>query len=392
MAGAVGSWAPLYYLFCAVAVGMVAICFAEAGSRVAVSGGIAGGVERALGGYAGFVTSTLIWLGSVLAAAGVNVAVADGLGLVTPIFKEPLWRDALIVTLIATLAAVNITGVKAGAGLSNLVIVVKLVPLLTLVIVGGLHIQPHFLTGAAPKADIGRALLLGIFAFMGMETALGVSGEVKNPRRNVPLGLLGALAAVAVLYMAIQLVCEGLLGPALAGSAEPMAAAMGKISPMLGLLLVVGATISRLGYLTSDTLAAPRFLYAMASDGFLPKGLAAVGARTHTPYAAIITHGVLTAGLALTGTFEALVALSTLVVIIPYIIGSVAAVVLQRRGVAEEGKPLNLPFTPVAAVVGIIFMGWVATHASLTEAIETAAAVVVTTAIYAVSRVRRRAA
>ena len=391
MAGAVGSWAPLYYLFCAVAVGMVAICFAEAGSRVAVSGGIAGGVERALGGYAGFVTSTLIWLGSVLAAAGVNVAVADGLGLVMPIFKEPLWRDALIVTLVAALAAVNITGVKAGAGLSNFVMVVKLAPLLTLVIVGGLHIQPHFLTGAAPKADIGRALLLGIFAFMGMETALGVSGEVKNPRRNVPLGLLGALAAVAVLYMAIQLVCEGLLGPALAGSAEPLAAAMGKISPMLGLLLVVGATISRLGYLTSDTLAAPRFLYAMAADGFLPKGLAAVGARTRTPYAAIITHSVLTAGLALTGTFEALVALSTLVVIIPYIIGSVAAVVLQRRGVAEEGKPLNLPFTPVAAVVGIVFMGWVATHASVLEAIETALAVVVTTLIYAAARLRRRA-
>jgi amino acid transporter len=391
MAAAVGSAAPLYYLFCAIAVGMVAICFAEAGSRVAVSGGIAGGVERALGGYAGFVTSTLIWLGSVLAAAGVNVAVADGLGLVMPIFKEPLWRDALIGTLIATLAAVNITGVKAGAGLSNLVIVLKLVPLLTLVIVGGLHVQPHFLTGAAPKADIGRALLLGIFAFMGMETALGVSGEVKNPRRNVPLGLLGALAAVAVLYMAIQLVCEGLLGPALAGSTEPLAAAMSKISPLLGALLVVGATISRLGYLTSDTLAAPRFLYAMASDGFLPKGLAAVGARTRTPYAAIITHSVLTAGLALTGTFEALVALSTLVVIIPYVIGSVAAVVLQRRGVAEEGKPLNLPFTPVAAVVGILFMGWVATHASVLEAIETALAVVVTTIIYAVSRLRRRA-
>ena len=388
MAGAVGTAAPLYYLFCAAAVGAVAICFAEAGSRIAVSGGIAGGVERALGGYAGFITSTLIWLGSVLAAAGVNAAVADGLGLFLPIFKDPIWRAALIIALISTLTAVNIAGVKSGAGLSNLVIVLKAIPLLALVIVGGLHVQPHYLTVAAPKSDIGRALLLGVFAFMGMETALGVSGEVKNPRRNIPLGLLAALVGAALLYMAIQLVCEGLLGPALAGSAEPLAAAMGKVSPTLGALLVVGATVSRLGYLTSDTLTAPRFLYAMAADGFLPRGLAAVGARTRTPYVAILAHSILTAALALTGTFEALVALSTLVVIIPYIIGSVAAVVLQRRGVAEEGKPLNLPFTPLAALVAIVFMAWIATHATVLETIETFAAVVVASVIYAIARFR----
>ncbi len=389
MAAAVGALAPLYYLLCAIAVGAVALCFAEAGSRIAVSGGIAGGVERALGPYAGFLTSTLIWLGSALAAAGINAAIVTALGAAVPIFREPLWRDAFILTLIATLAAVNLVGVRAGAGLSNLVIALKLIPLLTLVIVGGLHVQPHFLVGTAPKADIGQALILGVFAFMGMETALGVSGEVKNPRRNVPLGLLFALTAVTGLYMAVQLVCEGLLGPALAGSAEPLAAAMGRVSPALGLLLAAGAAISRLGYLTSDILTAPRFLYAMAADGLLPRRLMAVGARTRAPYAAILTHAVLVAGLALTGTFERLASLSTLVVIIPYIIGCIAAVVLQRRGVAEEGPPLNLPFTPLAALVGIVFMVWVATHAPWIEVVETAAAALLATLIYGTGRLRR---
>jgi len=390
MAAAVGPWAPLYYLLCAGAVGAVAVCFAEAGSRIAVSGGIAGGVEKALGPYASFVTSTLLWLGSALAAAGINAAIVGALGSVLPIFKEPIWRDAFILVLVATLAAVNIGGVRAGAGLSNLVTVLKSIPLLVLVVVGGLHVQPQFLTGAAPKAEIGRAMILGVFAFMGMETALGVSGEVKEPRRNVPLGLLYALGSVTVLYMAIQLVCEGLLGPSLAGSAEPLAAAMATLSPALGVLLAVGAAASRLGYLTSDILTAPRFLYAMALDGFIPKGVAAVGAKSRAPYAAILAHAGIVAALALSGTFETLVALSTLVVLIPYIIGCVAAVLLQRRGVAEHGAPLNLPWTPVAAVVGIVFMTWVAFQATVTEAIETAGAVVVATLIYGVAMWRKR--
>jgi amino acid transporter len=390
MAGAVGPWAPLYYLLCAGAVGAVAICFAEAGSRIAVSGGITGGVERALGPYASFLTATLLWLGASLAAAGISAAIAGALGAAVPIFKEPLWRGAFIVVLIATLSGVNIGGVKAGAGLSNLTIVVKLIPLAVLLLVGSLHVQPHLLTGAAPKAEIGRAMILGVFAFMGMETALGVSGEVKEPRRNVPLGLLYAFAAVTALYVAIQLVCEGLLGPSLAGSAEPLASAMAKVSPALGVLLAAGAAASRLGYLASDILTSPRFLYAMALDGFLPRPLAAVGVRSRAPYAAIVAHSAIVVALALTGTFEALVALSTLVVLIPYIIGCAAAVLLQRRGVAEHGQPLNLKLTPVAALFGVVFMTWVAFQATALEAIETVGAAVIASGIYAIALIRRR--
>ncbi len=386
MAKAVGTAAPLYYIACAVAVGAVALCFAEAGSRVAVSGGVSGCVEAALGRYAGFITAVMLWLGAGLAAAGIGAALADALARVLPTFQDPLWRGAFLVLLFGALAAINIGGVRAGSGLSNLTMLLKLLPLLLLVVVGGMHVVPTHLAHDVPvKIEVGRAMILGIFAFMGMETALGVAGEVKQPQRNVPLGLLGALAAITVLYIAIQLVAQGLLGADLKTSTTPLADAMGRVSPALSGVLLLGAAVSMLGYLTSDILTAPRILFGMARDGFLPPSLAKVHPTARTPWVAISVHAMLVTIMAITGAFNELVVLSTLVVVVAYIAGCVAAVVLQRRGVAREGAPLNFPFTPAAAAVGVVSMIWIGAQGTWQEAAAVAAAIAISSLIYLVA-------
>lgn len=392
MAAAVGPAAPLYYLACAAAVGAIAICFAEAGSRIAVSGGIAGCVEKAHGRYLGFLTSAMVWLGSLLAAAGISAAIADALGQAVPAFQNLLWRDAFLLALFATLIWINIRGVRTGGGLVLATIALKSIPLLALVIVGGLAAShaPLPIT-PPPKTDISRAMILGVFAFMGMETAMGVAGEVKRPERNIPLGILGALAAVTVLYILIQLTCEGLLGEALKASRSPLADAMGKVSPALSALLLVGASVSMLGYLTSDMLSAPRFLFGMARDGLLPAAIARVHPTARTPWAAILLHGVLVLVLAVTGAFNELVVLSTLAVIPPYIAGATAAVTLQRRGVAEAGRPMNFPLTPVAAVIGILAMIAIALLGQPLEIAGMVGALVLASAIYLVGARRKPA-
>lgn len=393
MAKAVGTAAPFYYIACAVAVGAVAVCFAEAGSRVSVSGGVSGGVEAAFGRYAGFITSVMIWLGSALAAAGIAAAIADAVAKAAPTFHDPIWRGALIAGLMATLAAINVRGVRAGSGLVILTVSLKLVPLLALVLLGGLHVNLAQITGGAPpKADIGRAMLLGVFAFMGMETALGVSGEVKSPHRNVPLGLLGALGAITILYILIQLVAEGLLGPELKSSATPLVDAAAKIHPALAGLLLVGAVVSMLGYMTSDILSAPRFLYGMARDGQLPSALARVNPATHTPNLAIATHAVLVGGLAISGAFAELVVLSTLVTVVAYIAGCLAAVRLQGRGVATHGAPLNFRFTGAAAAVGVISMVWLAFQGTWQEVAAVAAAIAIASVVYLIATRRQASA
>jgi APA family basic amino acid/polyamine antiporter len=389
----VGAAAPLVYLACALAMGGVALCFAAAGSRVPTSGGPAGYVEAAFGPLAGFVVGVLIWLGAVLAAAGIAAAIADNVSHVLPSAAHGPGRSAFIVALIGMLAVINIAGVKPGVRLVGVMTAAKLLPLVALLAAGAALIQPaHFAIsqGVHPAAGFGRAMILALFAFQGMETALSLSGEVRHPARNVPLGLLGAMGAVTVLYIALQIVAQGVLGPALGGSTTPLADAAARVSPALGQLLLAGAGISMLGYLASDALSAPRLLYTFARKGLLPQWLAQVSAVTHAPFAAILFHAGLAMVLALSGSFAELATLSSLTTVVVYMAGCVAAVTLQHRKVAEAGPPLRTPGLLLAAAVGVAGMVWIAIHATPLEALGLVGTLAVSAGWYALARVLKR--
>jgi amino acid transporter len=165
-----------------------------------------------------------------------------------------------------------------------------------------------------------------------------------------------AMLIVTLLYIAIQVVAQGILGPALALSAVPLADAMGRISPALRLLMLAGAAISMFGLMSIELLGGPRILFAFARDGLLPRVLGRLHARSHAPHVAIICHAAIAVALALTGTFAELAVLSTLAVAPLYLGGSVAAWCLTRRGVAEAGTPLNFRWLGSAMAVAVASM------------------------------------
>jgi amino acid transporter len=392
IAAEIGSAAPLAYLACAVAMGAIALCFAEAGSRVPTSGGPYGYAEAAFGPFAGFIMAALVWLAAVLASAGIAAALVDVLAGFVPAVGGDVARAAVIVALYAVLATVNIAGAAPGARLVAVTTVAKLIPLLLFVAVGVFLVRPENLTiESSPEiGDFGRAMFLAIFAFSGMETALGISGEVRAPARSVPLGLLGAMAGVTAIYILIQLVAQGVLGADLAGSTTPLSNALAGFSPGLANLLLAGAAISMSGYLAGNALSAPRLLFAAARDGFLPSWLGAIPARTHAPAAAIVVHLAIAAALALSGTFIELAVLSTLATVGIYILGCAASLVLRRRNVATVGEPLRFRATVPAAFIGIVSMLWVATQATATEAISVAVALALIVALYLGVRYARK--
>src|SRR5262249_39623435 len=200
-----GSAAPLAYVACAVIMGGVALCFADAGSRVPTSGGPYGYAEAAFGPCAGFFMGGLIWLSAVLAAAGIGSALVDTLASFFPLLRDPLARAGIIIMLFAVLALVNMRGAAPGARLVDFLTAAKLIPLCVFLVVGLVLVLPDNLTLAAPPSTqgFGRAMMLAIFAFSGMETALSVSGEVRMPSRSVPIGLLAAMTTVTLIYIAI---------------------------------------------------------------------------------------------------------------------------------------------------------------------------------------------
>ena len=358
LAACVGPYAPLAFLACGFAVGAVAICLAEGGSRVPTSGGIYGVVEAAFGPLAGFVAGTLLWVCCVLACGAVAAALADVVATLFPQSLTGSVRAAVIIGVIGGIALVNIGGVVRGARLVSATTTLKLAPLAIFVAAGVSAIHNSNFSGAAqPDAQgLGRALILAVFALVGMETALCASGEVVQPNRTIPRALTMAILFTTTLYVVIQVIAQGILGPSLATSKAPLADAMAHIHPALRALMLAGTALSMFGWLGSDILGSPRQLFAFARDGLLPRFLGRLHPRSHAPHIAILCYSTLAIVLALTGTFAELVVLSTLAIAALYIGGCAASWALARRGVALSGTPLNFRFLGAAALIGISSM------------------------------------
>lgn len=164
------------------------------------------------------------------------------------------------------------------------------------------------------------------------------------------------MMSVTLIYIAVQIIAQGILGASLAHSHAPLADAMGHISPILRALMLAGAAVSMFGWISSDLLGSPRMLFAFARDGLLPRALGLLHPRTQVPYIAILVYSGLAMLLALTGTFAELAVLATLTTAALYSLGCVAAWLLARRNVAVAGKPLNFRWLGLATLVGVTGM------------------------------------
>lgn len=388
LAASLGPYAPLAFVACAVGIGAVAICCAEGGSRLPTSGGIYGYVEAALGPLPGYVAGTLLWVGDILAVASVAAALADVAASLLPSTFVTLVRMAVIVGVIGAVAAVNVGGVTRGARLVTVATALKLLPLAVFVVVGAAAVHgANFSTPPGWKpGGFGRAVILAAFALTGMETSLCASGEVARPARTIPLALGIALGSVTLLYIAIQLIAQGVLGSALTHSVAPLADAMAHVGPGLRVLMLAGTAFALLGMIASDILGTPRMLFAFARDGLLPRALGRIHPQTHTPHVAILSYAALAMILALTGSFAELAVLATLVTAGLYVAGCLAALLLARRGVALAGTPLNFRWLGAAAAVGSCSMLVLIALGSSIEIIGLAALIAVSALIYLLQR------
>jgi basic amino acid/polyamine antiporter, APA family len=392
LSASLGPYAPLAFLVCAVSVGCVAICFAEGGSRLPTSGGPYGYIEAAFGPFVGAVMGTVYWVGNVLANGAVAAALADMVVSPLPVrFAAPV-HAAVIIAVIGTVAVVNVGGAARGAKLVAAATVVKMAPLVLFVVVGAFAIhRVNFAVSGEPNVGgLGHALILAVFALMGAETPLGASGEVRHPSRTIPRALAVAMIAVALLYIAVQVVAQGILGPALAHSQSPLSDAMGRINPALRLLLLACGALSMLGWLSSDILGSPRIVFAFARDGLLPRTLGRVHGKYHTPHLAILFYAATGIGLALVGKFAELAVLSTLTGAVLYIAVCVAAWILARRGVALAGEPFNFPWLGTATVIGVTGMALLVALASSEEILGLLGILGASALIYQIVRWRSR--
>jgi amino acid transporter len=384
------------YVICAIAMAMILLCFADAGSRVSLSGGTYAYAEVAFGPFIGFVVAMSLWLSTVLSSAAVANIFVDTLSQISPRFEQPLIRNGTLILIYAALAAINIRGVKIGSGLVQTVTAAKLTPLLILVGVGLFAINARNLAwpGLPPVGEIARTSVILIFAFMGIESALTPSGEVREPARTVPRAIFVALVLVTLIYMGIQIVAQGVLGAELATNTKPPLAETAK--RVLGsggqMLVLLGTAISTFGYVAGDMLAAPRGIYALGRDRLLPAAIGSVHPRYRTPQVAILIQAALCLGFALSGSFERLVVLSVIPILIVYLICCLAAIQLQRRDIRNEGAmPFNVPGGPVIPVIASAIVVWLMTASTRDEVVAMGVMLLAETVLFLLMRVRRAA-
>ena len=393
MALQAGAAAPWAYVVCALAMAPVVICFAEGGSRVPTSGGAYGTAETAFGPGAAFVTGILLIISALLASGGVAAALADMTIATVPALAGPVGRAALILLILGALAVLNLASVRTASRIIGSAAAVKMLPLLLFVALGAIfftHAAPPT-TAAGEPGGFGRAVILALFAFCGMETPLGASGEVRDANRTLPRALIGAMLFVLALYLAIQFTAQRFLGADLAHSAAPLADAAGHVSRAARAILLAGAGVSMLAWMASDVLGSSRMIFALGRDGTLPAFLGHISPRSRAPANAVIVYVIIAAALALSGSFLALIVASALNSAAIYVLGCAAAFRLHQRRVALSGRPLNFVALPAIAVAGVAAMLAVIFAAEGAQIIGLATTIGVAIAFYVlVVRPRRR--
>lgn len=392
VAASVGASAPLAYVVCAIAMGLIVLCFAQAGSRVTLTGGPYAYVEVALGPFAGYLAGALLWLLGSLATAAVASAFAGSVAVFWPTLSQQVPRALILALLFGTLAALNVRGARQGARLIEVVTVAKLVPLIAFVVIGAAlaHGPAPDVFGHLSPATLGRSVLVLIFAFAGIESALVPSGEVRDPARTVPRALFIAMSGVTVLYIAVQYVAQTIMGPSLAHQQQaPLAAAALVVAGSVGAaVMAIGASISMFGHVSGMTFATPRALYAFGRDGILPSVFQRVHPRYHTPAVAIVTQCIITFAISVTSGFATLAILSNVAVLILYGLCCIAAWRLQRMDVRGGGIPFSIPGGALVPVLAVGVILWILTSVTLREIAVVAAVLVAASVLFVFRRAR----
>lgn len=368
-AGIMGPAALIGYVGCAILVGLVALCFAECGSRVPETGGTYAWARAAFGPAAGSSVGYLMAFANLIGSnAAVGALLVASLRQALPPTAGRL-ALAIVAVIYLLVALTNIRGVGLGARVSGTVAAIKVLPLVALVLFGIWAIEPANLAWAeAPSVTaLGQGMVLLFFAFMGAEGPLSAIGEVRTPTRTIPRALAIAVLATGTLYLGVHTVAQGVLGPRLATLTDTPLAEAGAVvfGPAGRTFMLWAAILSTSGYITADLLSGPRMLYALAADGMLPRPLAQVHPVFRTPHLAIAGYVALAALLAMTGTFRQLAVFAASGTLLVYLVTVLGLLRLRARGVQAGDVPFRapggaaLPLVAAVILVGLLLsLSW----------------------------------
>ncbi|KAA9035912.1 amino acid permease [Ginsengibacter hankyongi] len=386
-----GAFSVFAYIFCGILLASIMLCYAETGSRITTSGGSYAYVEAAFGDFPGYIVNWMYFFGwSIIGSAALMNIIADSLSVLFPVFSNPLVRGVFFLILSLFMIFINVYGAKQSVGVVKIITIIKLLPLLGIIIFGFSEVHTANLRWEhlpSFKSFADTTLVL-FFAFAGFETSLGASGEIKNPKRAVPLSICIAGVVVLVIYMLLQMVTQGSLGAQMAlYKNAPLAAVAGKVvGPIGGTVLLLCAALSCFGNVTLDILCTPRSLFAGANDGLFPKFLGKVHPKFATPYIAVITYGLLIFIFSISGGFQQLALMASAIILLIYLAVILSTIKLRMKKDEEGQKLFKAPGGWVTPLIGIAAIVWLLTSLGKWEILSTLLFIAAVSVIYFVTR------
>lgn len=357
-----GTSSLLILLFDAFLAGCLALCFAEVAGFFSRNGGPYLYAKAAFGDFVGYEVGVLKLVVTIIAWAAMAVGFATALGAAFPFFAGDTMKNLIAAVLIGGLTIMNIAGVKISKILNNIMTISKLVPLCVFIAVGlffvnGSNFTPFVPTHMADGAFANAAITM-FFAYTGFEAIAVAAEDFKDPKKDLPRGIILTMIIVTIIYMLVVGISIGILGPDLAVDKAPIQTAFGRaVGPIGAYFILIGTLFSMGGINLAESFIAPRACTSLAEDGMLP---AFLNRRTSwgTPWASSVVVAILSILLAWSGSFTTLAAISAVSRFTQYL-PTVLSVIVFRRKWKDRERTYKIPggiFVPVVAFLTSLWM------------------------------------
>lgn len=323
---------------------LVAISFANLGSKFPETGGAYQYVKEAFGEFAGFLSAWLYWNGSWIGNTAILVTLTSYSAAIFPLLNDPIYSIIYSSAILWAVTILNIVGVKQAGKIQSFTTVFKIVFFALFIIVAFLNFDRNNLIPLLPEnkglETISLAATTTLWAFIGLESATVAAGEIKDPEKNVKRSTIYGLLISAVIYLAISIASMGAMpNDVLAKSIAPLTDILAKaLGNSVGIVISAIVVVSILGTTIGWILATARVSYAAGQDGVFPKIFGKVSSKYNTPVYSLVISSALVNILLLTNyqrsmvsAFAFITILATLSYLPVYLLSVSAEIMIMFR-------------------------------------------------------------
>lgn len=357
-------------LVCATA----AMCYAEFSSALPVAGSAYSYGNIVFGEFIGWVIGWALILEYMLSVAAVStgwsaylVSFLKGMGITVPKAitgsfdpAHGTYINIFAIVIVLAIALLLTQGVKTSTRINNIIVVAKIVIILLFVVVGMFYVKPSNWSPFAPYGSHGimRGASLVFYAYLGFDCVSASAAEVKNPRKNMPIGIIGTLIICTLLYMAVAAVLTGMVSYTKLNVAAPVSYALQLVNQnWVAGIISIGALAGMFTMMLSMIYSSSRLIYSIGQDGLLPKGLGKVEAKHQVPSHSLAAVTIVIAIMGGLVSLDRLTQLVNIGTLIAFTMMSIGVLPLRKRKDIEN-KGFKVPLYPVLPIISAGLCIW----------------------------------